>query len=222
MLFTSWLRNRTLTDTPRRRTKRRSVALRVRPQLEALDERCLPSTLTVTNTLDSGPGSLRAEIAAAAAQGGDTIVFSSTLKGQITLTGEELLINKSLTIQGPGAGQLAISGGNSSRVFEVAAGVQDTLAGLTITGGDGNPAAAAFDGNGGGAILNWGTLTLSSSTVSGNTAYPSGGGIYSAGALTISSSTVSGNSASIGGGGIYNGGSLTVIFPALKIPPPAP
>src|SRR3981081_2580491 len=57
---------------------------------------------TVTNTADSGPGSLRAAISAAAS--GDKINFAPTLNGQtITLTSGELLINKNLSIQGPGA-----------------------------------------------------------------------------------------------------------------------
>jgi hypothetical protein len=176
-----------------------------RPVLDALEGRVVLSTLTVTNTLDSGPGSLRADIAAA--QGGDTIVFGSGLKGQtIALTSGELLVNKSVIIQGPGAGLLAISGGNTSRVFEVAAGVQATLAGLTLNGGDSRAAVVAYtdnDGNGG-AILNWGTLTVSSSTVSGSSA-TSGGGIYNAGTLTVSNSTVSGNTA-YRGGGIDNAG----------------
>src|SRR5687767_11056915 len=46
------------------------------PRLEALENRRLFSTLTVTSDQDSGAGSLRATIAAA--QSGDTIVFSVT------------------------------------------------------------------------------------------------------------------------------------------------
>jgi predicted outer membrane repeat protein len=187
----------------------RKPTARFRPQLETLERRDVPSTLTVTNILDSGAGSLRADIAAA--QSGDTIAFSKSLKGQtITLAGGELLVNKNLTIQGLGAGQLAISGGNSSRVFEVAAGVQATLSGLTIRDGDAGAATVAFtayDGDGG-AILNWGALTVSASTVSGNTA-DTGGGIFSPGALTVSNSTVSGNIA-YRGGGIYSGGTATL------------
>src|SRR5579872_6472508 len=68
------------------------------PRLEGLEDRNLPSTLTVLNNLDSGPGSLRAEIAAA--HSGDTIQFASTLKGQtITLTSGELAITKNLNIE---------------------------------------------------------------------------------------------------------------------------
>jgi hypothetical protein len=62
MLFSSWLRKR----TPTRNLARRTTAT-CRPRLEALDARDLPSTLTVTTTADSGPGSLRADVAAAQA-----------------------------------------------------------------------------------------------------------------------------------------------------------
>ena len=75
-----------------------------RPHLEVLESRWLPSTLTVTNNLDSGPGSLRAEIAAA--KSGDTVVFAAAVDGKtITLTTGELAITTGVTIQGPGAGQ---------------------------------------------------------------------------------------------------------------------
>src|SRR5262249_12613969 len=71
-----------------------------RPRLEALEGRDLPSTLTVVNLSDSGPGSLRAEIAAA--QNGDTVAFDPSLKAQaIFLTSGELVIDKSLDIEGP-------------------------------------------------------------------------------------------------------------------------
>jgi len=97
---------------------------RFRPRLEVLEGRDVPSTLTVMNNLDSGPGSLRADIAAA--NSGDTIVFDQSLKGKtITLAGSpgELYIDKNLDIEGLGAKNLAISGGGYSRVFEVATGV---------------------------------------------------------------------------------------------------
>ena len=61
------------------------------------------ATCTVTNTNDSGTGSLRDAIAMCSS--GDTIVFSVT--GTITLTSGELVIEKNLTIMGPGAGSLA-------------------------------------------------------------------------------------------------------------------
>ena len=98
MLFTSGLRTGKCAAARRPQTPARHRA-GFHPRLEALDDRLLPSTLTVTSTSDSGAGSLRAEIAAA--HGGDTIVFDAGLADQtISLTSGELEINKSLTIQG--------------------------------------------------------------------------------------------------------------------------
>ena len=56
-----------------RRFWRRAQECRQQPTLEMLEGRIVLSTLTVLNNADSGPGSLRAEIAAASS--GDTIVF---------------------------------------------------------------------------------------------------------------------------------------------------
>src|SRR5205823_2671604 len=114
----------------------------------------------------------------------------------------ELAIGKDLTIQGPGAGLLAISGNNASRVFDITGG-RVTLAGLTITGGWG-----ALEGAG---VFNRSVLTISDCSVSGNlagTRYSerAGGGIYNAGSVTISGTAVSANHGA-SGGGIYNAGS---------------
>jgi hypothetical protein len=136
MSFTHWLSN-CLGLSPRPASWRTAPAARrtVRPCLERLEDRWVLSTLTVLNNLDSGAGSLRADIAAA--HNGDTIVFASTLVGgqTITLTSGELLIKKNLTIAGPGAGELTVSGHNASRVFEVASKENVTLSGLTISNG---------------------------------------------------------------------------------------
>ena len=113
------------------------------PRSELLEGRALLSTLTVTNNLDSGKGSLRYEIAHA--NKNDTIVFAPSLDGQtITLTSGELVITKGLTIQGPGAGQLTISGGNNWRVFDVNASSPVVLSGLTISNGEAHNAAGAM------------------------------------------------------------------------------
>src|SRR5438874_555205 len=63
------------------------------------------ATILVTNTGDSGPGSLRQAIATAATR--DAISFA--VSGSITLTNGELLITKDLRIAGPGSANLAIS-----------------------------------------------------------------------------------------------------------------
>ena len=192
-------------------------------QVEVLENRRLLSALTVTTAADSGAGSLRAEIAAA--NSGDTINFASNLKGQtITLTSGELLINKGLTIQGSAASQLTISGGNSSRVFDVASSQPVVLTGLTISNGASGGGAGisnamgsnltvsactisnchaetVYNGSGGG-IANGGTLTLSGCTISGDSARLSGegGGILNAGQMRASNCTLSGDSATVGGG----------------------
>src|SRR5216110_3325326 len=95
------------------------------------------STLTITSALDSGPGSLRATIAAAAS--GDVIQFDPSLNGQVILLASELSVTRELKIDGPGADQLAISGGNRIRIFSATAPL--TLTGLTLKNGFGNGGA---------------------------------------------------------------------------------
>src|SRR5258706_12070244 len=96
MLFSSRLRN-SKRSAPAVAPRRAQISPRqrtgIRPLLERLEDRCLFSTLTVTNTLDSGAGSLRAEIAAA--QSGDTIVFSPTLSTSSTLASSSTLLSSS-------------------------------------------------------------------------------------------------------------------------------
>ena len=101
MLFLSWLRQRMGAETRSGRNRRHRPRPRLRPWIEFLEDRCLPSALTVRNTNDSGAGSLRADIAAA--HSGDTIKFDPGLAGQtIALTSGELTISKSLDIEGLG------------------------------------------------------------------------------------------------------------------------
>ena len=143
MSLTHWLSNcRGLSFQPASRRKTPAARRTVGPRLECLEDRVVLSTLTVLNHLDSGAGSLRADIAAA--HSGDTIVFAPSLDGQtITLTSGELLIKKNLTIAGPGAGELTVSGGGLSRVFEVAQKENVTLSGLTISNGAAQSSGAA-------------------------------------------------------------------------------
>ena len=202
MWFSSWLRNWKSNPGARGQAQRRSAARRFRPRLEVLEDRLVPSTVTVTNNLDSGRGSLRYEIAHA--QNKDTIVFAPSLDGQtITLSSGELDISaKSLTINGPGANQLTVSGGHNSRVFEVAGTSSVTLSGLTISNGYSVV---------GGAILNAGTLTVTGCSVSDNYATNFGGGICNTGTLTVSDCNLFGNTAVYNGGGIYNAGTAAAL-----------
>jgi hypothetical protein len=173
------------------------------------------ATLTVTNTNDSGAGSLRQAIADA--NDGDTIDFGVT--GTITLTTGYLLVTKSINIDGPGSDHFAIDGNQAGRIFLVADGPTVTIAGLTIT--NGKPEGV---GNGGGIYSNSSTLTVRNCTISGNSA-PSvwglGGGIFNDvsfgnGRLEVINSTISGNSAGDNGGGIYNYGDSSMTS-ALKV-----
>jgi predicted outer membrane repeat protein len=137
----------------------------------------------------------------------DTIQFAAGLNGQtITLGGSELLLSNSVTINGPGAGQLALDGGHTatsagSRVFEVGSTATVTLSGLTIRNG------SASGGSGGGILVdgypgNSGTLTVTNCTFSGNSA-GAGGAIFSYGVLAITGNNFSQNAADAGGG-IYS------------------
>lgn len=167
------------------------------------------SAATVTNTDDSGAGSLRAAI-----QSGDgSITFGAGASGMINLASALPVISHDVQIQGPGAGQLWVrrdSGGNY-RIFTVNSGSTVKISGLGISNGY----VSAFPILGGG-IFNQGTLTVSDSVVIGNTSEGSGGGIFNGnlGALTLLRSTVSGNQATGGinayGGGIKNDGTLKV------------
>jgi hypothetical protein len=166
--------------------------------------------LTVTNTSDSGAGSLRQAIADAAT--GDTINFSLPASSTITLTSQEIVLDKNLSIEGPGAAALTVSGNRQGRVLRVASGVTASVSGLTLR--DGLFLASARPGNDaesdafGGGILNAGTLSLSDCVVTNNAALGSstpvgsgnGGGIDNSGALTLINCTVSNNLAAGGGG----------------------
>jgi hypothetical protein len=167
------------------------------------------NVIVVTNTDDSGSGSLRDALATA--NDGDTI-DATGVSGTILLTSGELQINHNVTINGPGAGNLAVNGNATLRVFENFSS-NVTISGLTIT--NGHPA----DNNGGGGILNHGGLTLTGTSIVGNSAFNLGGGIAAAsGTVMVSNSTINLNHAlscglfcSSDGGGIFmRGTTLTV------------
>lgn len=159
--------------------------------------------------------------------------------GTFTLSAGTLFIaNNDLTIQGADAGSTIISGADAQRIFDTFGGgaFSLTLQNLTVRQGlaaaidpDTNNAAALFvdtnvtatvdqcvfqdnvaDGSGG-AIENWGNLSISNTSFLNNAATNgSGGAIYSTGSLTISNSSFSGNVAGQFGSAIYTGGNYTV------------
>jgi hypothetical protein len=193
------------------------------------------ATIVVTNTDDSGAGSLRQALADA--NDGDVIDLTG-ISGQITLA-SELVITDIVTITGPGAGVLTISGDDAVRVFNadetlvtsgtvtitgvtIADGVAASGAGLKLdcnSSSTGVEASLVLDGVavtgnrayglGGGLYFDRcgsGDLTITNSTIAGNESlYSGGGGIWfdDADTLTIASTTISGNTAVQSGGGLY-------------------
>lgn len=115
----------------------------------------------------------------------------------------DLDITAPLIINGAGAGVSIIDGAALDRVFHIHLGISVELNGLTVQNGR-SPAR-------GGGISNAGTLTLTNSAVSDNTApFLSGGGIEQLGTLTLNHSTVSGNTSGSSGGGIINFGASSI------------
>jgi Ca2+-binding RTX toxin-like protein len=190
--------------------------------------------ITVSTTADEDDGdyaagnlSLREALALAdLLPGSDTITFAPDLfaNGPATITlaydgadtgsvPDELAIDSEVSIEGPGADLLAISGDDLTRVITVNSGVDATIRGMTIAGG-------YVTGSNGGGIYNSGTLTLDRVVVSNNYSYQAGGGIYNnVGDLTIIDSSIESNDAAQGAGifhyGNGGGGSLNLLNSAV-------
>ncbi|MFI0845498.1 choice-of-anchor Q domain-containing protein [Mesorhizobium sp. IMUNJ 23232] len=163
------------------------------------------ATFIVTNTNDSGSGSLREAIGLANANADpDTISFASALAGQtIALTTLRLDVSTDVIIDGDVNGDdkadITISGSDASQIFNITGASTDvTLASLDLTKGrDGGSPGAAVACNGG-------TLTVVDSTISDSHAASNGGGIgVVSGTLAVVNSTISGNTAQSAGGGVY-------------------
>ncbi len=155
------------------------------------------ATDTVTTNADSGTGSLRAVLAAAAA--GATIVFDPTVFTNATTDdiklASSLTITQNVTIEGhvgggTGPADIAIDGQNAVTDLVINSGVSADLDGLLIE-------------NGNGAGVN-GTAQYNSTTPgTGNTrtsATAAAGGIFDSGTLTLGNSVVTGNTATGGNG----------------------
>ncbi len=166
------------------------------------------ATVTVTDCGDTGgPGQLRTLINNNnAGAGGDTInVPACTIT--LTTPASPLTITKNLTITGAGASQTIIDGGGITGIIHISAGTV-AISDVTLRNGNGT---GNFDD--GGALYNAGTLTLTNTAISGNTADSEGGGIFNDATLRLVNSTVSGNRTPAGCcGGLETGsGGLTLV-----------
>jgi hypothetical protein len=137
------------------------------------------ATITVNNTNDSGPSSLRQALTIA--NDDDTINFAVT--GTITLTSGGLPVNKNVTISGPGNDQLSIDGNQALLVFGIFPGKTAAISGLTIRNAEAG-------------IWNFGTLTVSNCAVSDNSQV----GLSNGATLTANNCVISNNS----GDGLFN------------------
>ena len=183
---------------------------------------CLPM-ITVTNTNDSGAGSLRQAIADAC--NGGTITFNAGLSGTTIHLASTLIINnKDITIDGSSlTSKITISGDSDNdgdgdvRILSVTTSpspITVMLNSLIFT--KGQATTGVGDNGDGGAILNdYGIITVTNSTFLNNSAVGSGGAISNNHPLTVINSTFSNNSStasvgSVGGGAILTSAPLTI------------
>lgn len=157
----------------------------------------------------------------------DVITFAAGLTGTITLDPAQgqLNVNNAVSIEGPGASALTVSGGDATRIFNVSSSGPVGISGLTLahgkTGGNGGALYASTRtdvtianstissnqaSSSGGGLGSAGHLTVTGSLVEGNTTQGAGGGIWASHGLDVSSSTISGNTAGVAGGGIASTG----------------
>ena len=171
-----------------------------------------PAEITVTNLNDSGAGSLRQALEDIAI--GGTITFEPGLAGgTLALASGPLVPAHNVTINGSDAPDIRLSGGDTDRVLIINAGLDVTVAHLTITNGYGYQLA--------GGILNNGALVLDHVAVTDNTMttdagdfWQGGGGIYNGDGATLhlEDSSVVDNSAGWAGGGIYSFFNTTTVI----------
>jgi hypothetical protein len=161
----SWLLdpNQRRSKPARRECRPNAYLRRFWPHLEGLeDQLLLDATVdTLSDVPEQGKTTLRQALAI-----GGKIDFKAGLTGTIKLTAGELMVQKDVTIMGPGAGVITVSGNGASRVLEIFATFTAHISGLTISHGRAND---------GGGILNRGTLDLSAVAVIADTATNNGG-----------------------------------------------
>ena len=141
------------------------------------------ATFTVSNTNDAGAGSFRQAVLSANTSAGADVVDLTGVAGTIVLTSGQIEVTDTLTIRGPGAQVLAISGGGTSRLIEQTAGDNLAINDLTLRDG--------FTTSSGAAILAR-SVTLENVTVSDTRG---GFALYLTRALVVRHSTITRNQA---------------------------
>jgi hypothetical protein len=160
------------------------------------------TTFTVTNTNDSGPGSLRAAIEQANANAGaDEIVFSDGASGTMTLASTLPDPTDEAGLAIDGGGDVTVSGNKAVGIIRGYG--KPALRNLTLVEG-GFPERIGATDRRGGAIYNHGTLEITNVTLSDNRitgSWPEGSAIYNQfGTLTVSNTILANNTATEYGG----------------------
>jgi len=185
------------------------------------------ATHHVVNNADTGGGSLRQAIADANADATlpNTVVFDNTVVSPITLTTGQVAITKGMTIQGPGASKLTISGNDNSRIFYISiASVSDvTISSLTLTHGKTTAVFHGPTGDGGAIYSSNANLHLLDSVLDTNTADGNGGGLLTKGFPSVSitlmnvallnnkaATAATGGGAFLGAGGDIGAGTISL------------
>jgi hypothetical protein len=173
-------------------------------------------TVHVTSSADSGTGTLRAAIAAAA--NGDTIVIDPGVDPHLTAGdgGISIFANQfgSLAIVGQGARSTTITGDGVDSTLTLDDNSDSdlapvvTISGVTLTGGGGTEGGAIAVGGNTSATLS--AVTLSGNMVTNN-GPAFGGAVFAGGTVTLDGVTAFGNSASTDGGALYNNGATVDI-----------
>ena len=243
MFFKSWIDKvlSPLAACGQRRPKSRKARATQPPHqrlgLKVLEDRCLPSAVIVTTSLDRPDGgdistianlittpgtdgiSLREAIQASNnTAGDDTITFADTTSGRpIRLTQGTLTITQALTITGLGAANTTVSGEGLWLIFSIepVGRINNvgpvTLDGLKLTGGNGSSAGAIRSQLVPGAVLTVSNCTIEDNRTTSIFGSQSAGGINSFSPVTVINSTISGNSSAGGSGGIFAQSAVTVI-----------
>lgn len=220
-------------NTANRNTFARATACALRSYMDKwyLDLDSWDPGNIVTTNLDDGLGSLRSVLLGVSS--GDTITFDPAIFGDTIHLENELQICSDVTIMGPTAPSISISGGDSCRIMYITRGHHVEISNLNFVNGN------ATSGEDGGALNVFGSIHLKNCLLTNNYASDDGGAIAIAelgatavldsckliqntcgddggafrcfeGQLTLNATTVKNNSSPSYGGALSNSGIVTI------------